>query len=322
MKIEKIFDAFPPPRFLDIPYVGISISDSFVRCMKFSRKNGKFLVSKYLEKSIPVGVVNSGQINNKEELINILDSVKKEIKVTDVKVAIGEENAYLFTAKLPIISKEEIVSAIESKMEENVPVPPAELTFDYKVLNHKKKEHLDIVVYAVPTKTVDSYVEVLNSAGLRPVSLEIESQAISRALLSPVDTDTVLIVNFSLNKAGLYVVYKGIARFSSTITIKGDPVQNPSILLQEIKKLYMYWHTLKENLDEPTRKIEKIIICGEDVDESVIPYLSSNLDTKISLGNVWTNAFDINKEVPDVPYIESLKYASAVGLALSLDISI
>lgn len=322
MKLNKIFDSFPPPRFLSIPFVGLSISDSAVRCIQLGRKHGAFYLMKHLEKPIPPGVVSAGQINNPDELVNILESVRSELKINDIKVAISEENAYLFTAKLPVIKKEEVISAIESKIEENVPVPPTELIFDYTVLNHKEKDHLDVIVYAVPIKVIDSYVDVLSRSGFHTLSLEIESQTISRALLKSTDMETVLIVNFCLDKVGLYVSHRGVVRFSSTVPLKGDSSNNPGVLLQEVKKLYMYWHSLKENVDEPENKIEKVIVCGDSSGESIIPYLTSNLQDKVELGNVWINVFDINKTIPDMAFADSLKYAASIGLATSSDISI
>ena len=78
MKFNKIFDAFPTPKFLDIPYAGLSISDSAVRCMQFGKKGGGLYIEKYTEKALPVGVMTNGQINNQEEIINWLDTLKYE----------------------------------------------------------------------------------------------------------------------------------------------------------------------------------------------------------------------------------------------------
>lgn len=319
MNPSRIFDAFPTPKFLDIPYVGLSISDSAVRCIQFGKKRGKLYIEKYAEKIVPPGVVSGGQVNNKEEMVNILQSLKKDLNLNYVKISLPEEKAYLFTAKIPMVKENEVRSAIESKIEENVPVPPGELTFDYKITPHREKNHLDVVVSNLQISLVDSYVEIGEKAGLSLLSMEIESQAITRALLPENSLGTVLIVHFGKEKVGLYVSNDRIVHFTSTIQTKGESLNNPDFLLQEIKRLYMYWHTLKDNVDEPDRKIGKIIICGENFQDSIVQYISSHIESNVSLGNVWTNVFNISTDIPEISFNDSLKYAAAIGLALPSD---
>lgn len=322
MKLDRIFKYFPAPRFLNIPFAGLSISDTHIYCIQFGTKNAEAYIEKYTEKVIPVGTITSGQINNKEKLISLLTDLKKELNLNYVKVSLPEEKAYLFTAKIPMVKSEEVVSAIESKIEENVPVPGGELCFDYKLVEHREKEHLDVVVSAVPTSVIDSYVEAITLAGLSPLSLEIESQSIARALLPKKSKGTVLIVNFVAGKVGLYVATNRVVNFTSTIAVGNEVPKNPNLLAQEVKKLFIYWHTLKDIAGKPERKINQIIICGADFPEDIVQYLSATEQCSIALGSVWTNIFDLSLYVPEIPFNKSLAYSTAVGLALPSEILI
>ena len=203
--LNKIFEAFPTPKFLDVPFAGLSISDSAVRCIQFGRRGAGLYIEKYAEKNVPPGVITSGQVNNKDELVEILKTLKKDLNLNYVKISLPEEKAYLFTAKIPVVREDEVKSAIESKIEENVPVPPGELTFDYKLVPHLEKQHLDVVVSTFQISVVDSYVEIAENASLSLLSMEIESQAITRALLPVDNLGTVLVVHFGKEKVGLYV---------------------------------------------------------------------------------------------------------------------
>ncbi len=316
MNLKKIFQAFPAPKFLDIPYAGIMISDTYVRCISFNKKNGVLHLEKYSEKAITPGSVVDGQINNVDELVRIISEIKKELNLRFVKMSLPEEKAYLFTAKIPMVSGEEIKSSIESKMEENVPVSPAELTFDYKLFERPEKDLIGVVVSALPINIVDSYVEIAEKSGLSLISLEIESQAVTRAVVPVNTTGTSLVVNFSKDKFGLYVSTSRIVRFTSTIQTRGESSNNPAFLMQEIKRLYTYWHTLKENVGKSDRQISQIYICGEGIDDSLVSFVSTNSKTPTSLANVWVNAFDINKNVPEISFDESLKFAGSIGLAI------
>lgn len=316
MNLKKIFKAFPAPKFLDVPFAGISISDTSIRCIQFVKRGGVLHIEKYAERLLTKGVIVSGQINNIDEITNVLNDLKNDLKLNHVKISLPEEKAYLFTAKIPVVNKDEIRSAVESKMEENVPVSPLELTFDYKLFERTEKDLMDVVVSAIPISLVNSYVEMAEKAGLSLLSLEIESQAITRAVVPVGTTNTALVINFSPEKVGLYVSYGRVVRFTSTISTKGEYSNNPAFLMQEIKKLYTYWHTLKENTDKPEREISHIYICGEGFDEAMVSYIGSHSQTPTSLANVWVNAFDINTTIPEIPFNESIKYAGSIGLAM------
>lgn len=322
MNLNKVFDAFPVPEILDVPFAGLSISDSAIRCIQFGKKDGRLYIKKYSEKNLAPNVVVSGQVNNKEELVNTLKTLRAELGLDYVKVALPEEKAYLFTAKIPIVKPNEVKSAVESKIEENVPVNPAELLYDYKLVDHRERGHLDVIVSNVPVSIIETYVDIVNSSELKLLSLEIESQAVARSLIATGDENTELIVHFGSEKVGLYVVTSRIVRFTSTLPMKGEVKDNMEFLIHEIKKLFVYWHTLKENIDRPEKKINQIIVSGEKVGEEIVRYLSAENPTPVTLGDVWVNAFDVNVVVPEISFSDSLRYSVAVGMALPSEIFI
>lgn len=316
MDIKKIFKSFPPPKFLDIPFSGLAISDSAVRVVKFGERNKKLFIEKYGEKNLAPGIISGGQINNIEEVTKTITQIKADLKLDYVKVSLPEERGYLFTAKLEKVPLAEIRASIESKMEENVPVPPGELIFDYKIKENIEKDRLDVVVSSLPISVVDTYVEVIQNAGLRMLSLEIESQAIARALIHSENKETVLLVHFGQGKVSLYVVVNRLVHFTSTITMKSSGNDGLDQLSQEIKRLFSYWHSLKENVGRDDRKISQIILTGENVTDNVVSFISSHNQTRVVMGNVWINVFDLEEKIPEITFSDSLKYAPAIGLAL------
>ncbi len=301
MNSKNIFDFFPPPEFLNIPYAGLSISDTAVRCIQFSENQSGLYLSKFTEKILPEGLVTSGLINNVAEVAAILQTMKKDLKLWHIKVSLPEEKAYLFTTKIPKVSQKEIRGAIEFKMEENVPVPPSELVFDYAVPDpDAHQDHLNVVVSALPVSVIDAYAQTMNMAELSLLSLEIESQAVVRALLPERDLDACIIAHFGKGKVGLYVAYRRIVHFTSTISTSGTVIEDFSYISSEIKKLEVYWQTLKENEGDLNKKINKIIICGENLAPDLDSQLGVKCKIPTGLGSVWTNAFDINKTVPEI----------------------
>ncbi len=317
MSFKTFFDMFPPPRFLNIPYSGLSISDTAMRVIQLDKNSAGLYVKKFTEKPIAPGVVVAGYINNQEEIVQMLENLKKECNLGYVKASLPEEKAYLFTTHIPRVSPQEVRSTIEFTIEDNVPLPASELSFSYGVADSLHREdRLSVIVSAVPTNIVERYVETIQKANIQLLSLEIESQAMARALIAHHNTDTRLIVHFGAEKVGLYVAHKRIVHFTSTIATLGQSHEDLSLLSQEIKRLFIYWHTLKENVGEKDRQISQIVVCGEHVTDSIVSFLSAQHNTIAVTGNVWTNVCDITTHIPPISFTDSLRYAAAVGLAL------
>ena len=75
---SSFFKFFPPPRFLEMPAVGLDISDEAIRFAGLKRGHGGFVLGTYGEESIQPGIVVQGEIRKPEELSDILARLGKE----------------------------------------------------------------------------------------------------------------------------------------------------------------------------------------------------------------------------------------------------
>ena len=356
---ERLFhEYFPPPRFLEMPAVGLNISDDAVSVMELVRHKNAYAVGRHGRRLLPKESILGGYVNDKDAVVGELRKLKSELKLDFVNASLSEEKAYLFKAKIPRVSHKEIRAALEFRLEENVPIPVEEAIFDYTIITgagHGNEDHLDIGVTVLPKKVVETYTELLDDAGLSPLSFEIEAQAISRAVIRKGDRGTYLLVNFGESKTGLFIVSGEVVHFTSTVAIGGAHITEAiakflsvsaeeairikhaqaavadkkhmdmflslmnalSALKDEINKLSMYWHTHKSEGGEAGPRITKMILCGRD---AALPgfadYLVPALQSEVAIGNVWSNTFSLDEYIPPIQFGESLDYAAAVGLAL------
>ena len=93
-----------------------------------------------------------------------------------------------------------------------------------------------------------------------------------------------------------------------------------SDLIGEIRKHINYYQTHRghEHLSASNKKVEKIILCGRGANlEGLADSLSFNLNIPVELGNPWVNVLpEPLKELPQLPFKDSLGYSAALGLAL------
>ena len=91
-------------------------------------------------------------------------------------------------------------------------------------------------------------------------------------------------------------------------------------LTEQIKKCLDFYltHTSHEHLLPEMKDVKKIFISGGGANlKGLADFLSSGLGIPVALGNPWINILpEPLKEVPELPFEESLKYTTALGLAL------
>lgn len=338
-----------------MPAVGLDISDQFVRVVEFARApHGRFTIKKYAERQIPEGVVTDGFIYNPGELTKILRALRADLGFKFVRASLPEEKAYLFTTDVPAIASGDMRSAVEFKIQENVPISPSKSVFDYSVIvRDERSSKVEVAIAVLPIKVVSAYSDVFHASGITPVAFKIESQAIARAVVPTGDMTPTIIINLDGKKTGFFVVSKGIVQFSSTMHISAESltsliqkqfkvsfeeavrikrrrgfekskestelfyslVNTFSAIRDEVSKLTNYWEKFTTKFGSEER-IQKIILCGEDAMLGGIgTYLSMSMPIKVDVANVWTNALDLEHYVPPIDQVSSLNYAAAVGLA-------
>jgi len=356
MNFHSLMNFFRPPEFLEMPFVAFDIGDRFVRFVELKREGNFFVLGKIGEKMIPEGIFSGGDILKKQELISILSDIKKENDFDLVKISIPEEKSYIFITEVPKIEPKEIRQMLEFHLEENVPLKVEEAVFEYSIITQDKpSDFLKLNVSVVPKQTINSYIEVFQSAGLFPVSFKTESRAVARCVLNPREIGNVLIINIKDSSTILSMAINGTIWFTSTVSIGknsfidtlkkvsaisqsstykisedvffSDEAKNAevfnslinifSIIRDAIEKFVEFWQGQCEKISTKNCKIDKVILCGS---VSAIPgfsrYISSSLEMNVEVTDVWKNILNLENFIPTVKFTDSLDFSATLGVAL------
>ncbi|MFZ2149652.1 MAG: pilus assembly protein PilM [Minisyncoccia bacterium] len=349
-----LFKFFPPPRFLISPSFGLDISDESLKFVELIPSKSGIKMGRYGERKIPIGIIESGKIKSLERLKEVLVSLRKEEGIKFVRVSLPEEQVYLFALRLEKAGLKNVREGIELALEEHVPIPAQEAIFDYDLAGEDDKS-LEVQVAAIPENVIDTYVSVFRDSFISIQSLELEAQAIARAVVRKGDLETYLIVDFGQTRTGIFIVSRGVVVFTSTLDIGGDLLNkmieknfnvspeeaekmkrqfglerntenqevfsvllnSVSILRDEIAKHFLYWSTHKDEEGKDHPPIKKIILCGGDSNLiGLADYISVSMKQSVEMGNVWVNIAETDKYIPEISFNKSLTFAAALGLAL------
>lgn len=353
--MKKLFSYyFPTPAYLNMNSFALDISDESIKYGQLTTGHLGLKLKKIGREKIPEGTIASGKIENAKKLVDILKTLKKKEKINFVRVALPEEQMYIFTLSLPEMEEKDLREAILLQIEDHIPLRAVEIVFDYDVILSSEKG-TTVSVAAISREVIDEYLSVFSQAGLTPLSFESEAQAIARAVVPYGDKGVTMIVDFGYNRTGVSISESGNVLFTTTLDIGGMnltqmlaknfslsfekaeemkksyglsntskinkifPVilNGVSVLRDELNKQYIYWKTHHKDNGLANEGIEKIVLCGGDANlAGLADYLEASLRIKVENANVWTNISKMDNEVPEVSFEESLSYATVLGLAL------
>jgi type IV pilus assembly protein PilM len=346
---------------MEMHAMGFDLSEVSLRFAELVPRGSELDLGDYGEYPVPPGTISLGRVQNPESLRDMLRKVKKEHHVQFARISLPESYAYHVEMEIANVKKRELRESIELQLEEYVPLKVSEVFFDYEIASpQRQKTGASVVVVSVVQKdTVLSYMEVFASAGITLVSVDVDANAVARAVIPEGDMGTFMVVDMGRIKTGVYVVHGGFVRFASDIEMGGRDIvsaieknlgctpedaqswkekcyseispEEPMLeevkrslvavfsdLTEEINKHFIYWHTHKDKNGVPKEKIEKIILTGT---ESMLigfqDYLAGGLHASVDMANTWTNVFSFDEHIPKIGYHDSLRYGTAIGLALA-----
>ena len=311
---------------------GLDISDLSLKIIKLKKKEKFLSLASFGEAKIKPGIIEGGEIKNEEALAGIVKEALRQVQGEKLKTkyviaSLPEEKAFLQVIQLPLMAEADARKAAYFEAENYIPLPINKVYFDAQAISAISEEpdhHSDVLIAALPKSILDPYVSILKNVGLKPLALEIESQAISRALVKKEEVGSpVLIIDLGATRTGFMVFSGHSLRFTSSKPISSLKFKQAlSELAEQIQKYINYYktHAAHEHLPANHRNtsINKRLLCGGGAKaEGLADFLSSKLNLPVELGNPWVNILPKPlKEAPQLPHKESLKYATALGLAL------
>ena len=228
---EKILSFIHP--FISLPVIGFDISDRTIKHISFRFYNSNTpQILFFGEIPLSEGIIKSGEIVNEDALVSsIAGWVKREQKKLPsryVAASLPEEKAFLRIIQLPKIKKDVVGDAVQWEIEAHIPLSREELAYEYEIIEpiENSLDHFDVMITALPKTIVESYARALTRAGLMPVALEVESQAIIRAVAPRIrDRKAVIIVDFGYTRTSFAIFTGGAIVLTSTVALGGKDLE-------------------------------------------------------------------------------------------------
>lgn len=226
--------------------IGIDISESSIKILQLSKQKEGYLPSAYSHLELPNTLIANHIITDEQKLATYITraiTAAKGVNSKYVVASVPETKSFVRILKMQKMPEAEIEGAIPWELEQDIPVPIEQVYFDWQIVK-EEGEFNHVLVMATPKDYVDSLISALKLANLKPVALELESQATARALIGPEDMNQAsLIVDMSNTVTSMVIVSgKGVLEYTSNVTIGGNQLtesisRNLNLTPKEAEKL-------------------------------------------------------------------------------------
>ena len=209
--------------------VGLDIGNHSIKLVKLlHHKDGYFLEATGV-KEVPPGTIEGSEIKNKDVLLEAVTTLVNQCDPSIVEVVISMSGHGIISDKLTfkIDNNENAEELILWEAGQRSPFDVEDITLDYKIL-HKNPDtnEIEVLLVAAKNQIMQSYIDLLYEAGLRPVIVDVDAFAINNcyALESSgmPQNGVSALINIGHDLTNVTFVKNGIYHSTRDISTAGD----------------------------------------------------------------------------------------------------
>lgn len=209
-------------------HFGIDVGSRSIKVVSCELGSGQ--VSPKLISAGAVGLTSPLSLSHEQEVTRVAEVIKKLLMDTRIKskeavVALPEAQAYTRLIKFPLLTDQEISSAVKWEAEQYIPIPAADAVIQHQIVARREQPGVeppgvDVLLVAAPKVLVEKYVKLLQAVGVNVLAAETELLSLVRAL-APRD-GTSMIIDFGASSTDLAIAKNGQLVFSRSIPTAGE----------------------------------------------------------------------------------------------------
>jgi type IV pilus assembly protein PilM len=171
---------------------GIDIGTQTIKVAEISSKNNVFSIDNYSiwddEIENFIQEKNNDNFLPTQEITKIISTMlnASKMKIDKAYVALPSYLAFFAIISMPLLTEEELVTAVPLEAKNHIPVPLQNIQLDWINLGkNKAQDKYNIFIIAIPNNTVARYIDVAKSLNIEIQGFELDCFSIIRSINLP-----------------------------------------------------------------------------------------------------------------------------------------
>jgi len=180
----------------------------------------------------PSGSVSGGVVVDEDAVAGTIRQMVADCGFTtrDVVASVGGTTSVTVrVVTMPRMSGAELSDAMDYELDRQIPFPIDQVIYDYQIIESAdggEEDEMSVLLAAAQEDTVGAHIAAMRGAGLRPIHIDIEPLAVSRALVN-VSTNgyneqTVAIAHIGASQTEISILRNGVLEFVRAIPTAGE----------------------------------------------------------------------------------------------------
>lgn len=236
--------------------LGIDIGTSGIKIIQLALRGERITLEKYGEVAAQIFYEQSYRSLEKSTLLLSTQDIARAILAICSEAKISERKAFFaipdfasfFTSfDLPPMGRTEISQAVRFEARHHIPLPLAEVTLDWSVIEGEVSDHkktpFKIMLVAVSNDLIDQYRQIVALSNLELKGLEVEAFGLVRALIGE-DKGIVAILDIGARSTTVNIVDQGVLKISHSFDVAGNELTQ--VLAKALNIDYLEAENLKK----------------------------------------------------------------------------
>ncbi|MDX9805461.1 MAG: type IV pilus assembly protein PilM [bacterium] len=269
--------------FYNKQLLGLDLGSYLIKASRLQKKRGRYYLKKFGFIPIPVNTVVDGSIMNTYEMNDAIKTLlaRERLKDKFCSICIAGHGIINRIINVPKVTKEEFYNALKVEAETHIPHDIKEIYFDGLKTDIVEDGRDRVVLIAARKDLVGDFIQVVNDAGVRPMSVEIDATALANVfeINYPEEKDkTVAILNVGASKINVVIIANGNVRFFRDILTGGNYITEEitrrlKVSFQQAESLKSGSHTTGDSI--LPNQVEEVVA---DVAKNMVADISRVFD--------------------------------------------
>lgn len=183
------------------------------------------------------GCIVDGVIQQPDEVVDTLAKMIKVEKI-DTKYAVASvagEAVIIKKIRVPVMTEQELSKNIQKEAEQYIPFDIDDVSIDFQILETKggrspedqKDGTMEILLVAVQRDMIDSRIDILYDAGLRPAIIDLDVFAMVNAFelgadLNAIEEEAIAVIDLGESFTHLNIMQDGLTAYTRDIPFGGS----------------------------------------------------------------------------------------------------
>ncbi len=214
--------------------VGIDIGSSCIKAVEIEPTSSGWVLANAAVAPTPREAIKDGSVINIIDVAQEIRTMLRDagIKATSAVCAISGSQVIVRQVQFPKMAESSLRKSIKYEASRYISSSMEDSVVEFEILGDAEDStQMNVMLVAAPRDMIDSRVSVLESAGLEPLVIDVESFALIRSLVEFNATDeylnsTIALIDIGASHTDVDIVSRGEFALTRNIPIAGDSFTN------------------------------------------------------------------------------------------------